>query len=174
MLPWQDALHEGPVPALAMRHPIKKWAAFGALIAAFVHHQVITADNAADVKALAERYDDVDCSVGVHPLDELLELHPLDAPLASALFLESDRMGYLLGAITDGDLRRHIEQGLDHSAAPLGAGVLSSIALRERWTIRSAREIFVSSDLEPLKSCRICSSLALTSLMTCTELASGC
>jgi len=25
--------------------------------------------------------------------------------------------GYLVGAITDGDLRRHIEQGLDHSAA---------------------------------------------------------
>ena len=29
----------------------------------------VSADNAADVKALAERYDDVDCSVGVHPLD---------------------------------------------------------------------------------------------------------
>ena len=28
-----------------------------------------------------------------------------------------DDGGYLLGAITDGDLRRHIEQGLDHSAA---------------------------------------------------------
>ena len=28
-----------------------------------------------------------------------------------------DSDGYLLGAITDGDLRRHIEQGLDHSAA---------------------------------------------------------
>jgi len=28
-----------------------------------------------------------------------------------------DEGGYLLGAITDGDLRRHIEQGLDHSAA---------------------------------------------------------
>lgn len=27
----------------------------------------VSADNAADVKALAERYDDVDCSVGVHP-----------------------------------------------------------------------------------------------------------
>ncbi|WP_095078826.1 TatD family hydrolase [Pseudomonas sp. Irchel s3h17] len=29
----------------------------------------VSVDNAADVKALAERYDDVDCSVGVHPLD---------------------------------------------------------------------------------------------------------
>lgn len=28
-----------------------------------------------------------------------------------------DEDGYLLGAITDGDLRRHIEQGLDHSAS---------------------------------------------------------
>jgi arabinose-5-phosphate isomerase len=28
-----------------------------------------------------------------------------------------DGDGYLLGAITDGDLRRHIEQGLDHTAA---------------------------------------------------------
>lgn len=28
-----------------------------------------------------------------------------------------DAGGYLVGAITDGDLRRHIEQGLDHSAA---------------------------------------------------------
>ncbi|MEP7131128.1 MAG: KpsF/GutQ family sugar-phosphate isomerase [Sphingomicrobium sp.] len=28
-----------------------------------------------------------------------------------------DDEGYLLGAITDGDLRRHIEQGLDHKAA---------------------------------------------------------
>jgi len=28
-----------------------------------------------------------------------------------------DGQGYLVGAITDGDLRRHIEQGLDHSAA---------------------------------------------------------
>src|SRR5690349_16174323 len=28
-----------------------------------------------------------------------------------------DEAGYLIGAITDGDLRRHIEEGLDHSAA---------------------------------------------------------
>ncbi|MHA6193771.1 TatD family hydrolase [Pseudomonas wadenswilerensis] len=29
----------------------------------------VSADNAAQVKALAERYADVDCSVGIHPLD---------------------------------------------------------------------------------------------------------
>src|SRR3979490_1257825 len=29
----------------------------------------VSVDNAHDVKALAERYADVDCSVGVHPLD---------------------------------------------------------------------------------------------------------
>jgi arabinose-5-phosphate isomerase len=28
-----------------------------------------------------------------------------------------DESGHLVGAITDGDLRRHIEQGLDHNAA---------------------------------------------------------
>jgi arabinose-5-phosphate isomerase len=28
-----------------------------------------------------------------------------------------DDAGHLIGAITDGDLRRHIEQGLDHTAA---------------------------------------------------------
>jgi len=28
-----------------------------------------------------------------------------------------DAAGHLIGAITDGDLRRHIEQGLDHTAA---------------------------------------------------------
>lgn len=28
-----------------------------------------------------------------------------------------DQAGYLVGAITDGDLRRHIEEGLDHTAA---------------------------------------------------------
>ena len=28
-----------------------------------------------------------------------------------------DEDGYLLGAITDGDLRRHMEQGLEHTAA---------------------------------------------------------
>src|SRR3989338_7645351 len=36
----------------------------------------VSADNAAAVKGLAERYADVDCSVGVHPLD----LEPGAAP----------------------------------------------------------------------------------------------
>jgi arabinose-5-phosphate isomerase len=48
-----------------------------------------------------------------------------------------DRDGYLVGAITDGDLRRHIEQGLDHTAAEfmtpdpktIGAGALVDEAL---------------------------------------------
>lgn len=29
----------------------------------------VSADNAAGVKALADRYEDVDCSIGIHPLD---------------------------------------------------------------------------------------------------------
>jgi arabinose-5-phosphate isomerase len=29
----------------------------------------------------------------------------------------TDRNGYLVGVITDGDLRRNIERGLDHTAA---------------------------------------------------------
>ncbi|NAS63836.1 hydrolase TatD, partial [Pseudomonas syringae pv. actinidiae] len=29
----------------------------------------VSADNAGAVKALADRYADVDCSVGIHPLD---------------------------------------------------------------------------------------------------------
>lgn len=36
----------------------------------------VSADNAAAVRSLAERYSDVDCSVGVHPLD----LQPGNAP----------------------------------------------------------------------------------------------
>jgi TatD DNase family protein len=47
-------------------------AALDAARAAGVGHFLcigVSADNAATVKGLAERYDDVDCSVGVHPLD---------------------------------------------------------------------------------------------------------
>ncbi|RBH42995.1 hydrolase TatD, partial [Pseudomonas sp. MWU13-2860] len=44
----------------------------------------VSADNAADVKALAERYDDVDCSVGVHTLD----LQPGAAPALDWLLQE--------------------------------------------------------------------------------------
>ena len=44
----------------------------------------ISADNAAAVKALSERYTDVDCTVGVHPLD----LQPGVAPALDWLLAE--------------------------------------------------------------------------------------
>ncbi|MBX8478006.1 TatD family hydrolase [Pseudomonas cichorii] len=44
----------------------------------------VSADNAGAVKALAERYDDVDCSVGIHPLD----LKPGEAPALDWLLSE--------------------------------------------------------------------------------------
>lgn len=44
----------------------------------------VSADNAAQVKALAERYDDVDCSVGIHPLD----LAPGETPALDWLLQE--------------------------------------------------------------------------------------
>lgn len=46
----------------------------------------ISADNAAAVKSLAERYADVDCSVGVHPLD----IEPGSAPALDWLLDELD------------------------------------------------------------------------------------
>lgn len=46
----------------------------------------VSADNAAVVKSLAERYDDVDCSVGIHPLD----LSPGEAPALEWLLTELD------------------------------------------------------------------------------------
>jgi arabinose-5-phosphate isomerase len=39
-----------------------------------------------------------------------------------------DDRGYLVGAITDGDLRRHIEQGLDHSASEFMTGDPKTLA----------------------------------------------
>jgi len=44
----------------------------------------VSADNAAQVKSLAERYEDVDCSVGIHPLD----LAPGEAPALDWLLQE--------------------------------------------------------------------------------------
>lgn len=44
----------------------------------------VSADNAAHVKALAERYADVDCSVGIHPLD----LAPGETPALEWLLAE--------------------------------------------------------------------------------------
>jgi len=46
----------------------------------------VSAQNAATVKALAERYADVDCSVGIHPLD----LSPGEAPALGWLMSELD------------------------------------------------------------------------------------
>lgn len=46
----------------------------------------VSADNAAAVKALADQYDDVDCSVGIHPLD----LTPGEAPALDWLLRELD------------------------------------------------------------------------------------
>jgi TatD DNase family protein len=46
----------------------------------------VSADNASAVKALAERYADVDCSVGIHPLD----LKPGETPALEWLLRELD------------------------------------------------------------------------------------
>lgn len=46
----------------------------------------VSADNAAAVKSLAERYNDVDCSVGIHPLD----LSPGETPAMDWLLRELD------------------------------------------------------------------------------------
>jgi TatD DNase family protein len=46
----------------------------------------VSADNAAAVKSLAERYNDVDCSVGIHPLD----LSPGETPAMDWLLCELD------------------------------------------------------------------------------------
>ncbi len=46
----------------------------------------VSADNAGAVKAVAERYSDVDCSVGIHPLD----LKPGEAPALQWLLDELD------------------------------------------------------------------------------------
>ncbi|MFS2159631.1 TatD family hydrolase [Pseudomonas sp. Pseusp122] len=46
----------------------------------------VSADNAAAVRALADRYDDVDCSVGIHPLD----VQPQGAPALDWLLHELD------------------------------------------------------------------------------------
>jgi len=62
-------------------------AALDAARAAGVGHFLcigVSADNAATVKGLAERYADVDCSVGVHPLD----LEPGAAPALDWLLNE--------------------------------------------------------------------------------------
>ncbi|MFZ6046487.1 TatD family hydrolase [Pseudomonas sp. CR3202] len=67
----------------------------------------VSADNAAAVKALAERYEDVHCSVGVHPLD----LEPGAAPA----------LDWLLGELEHPRVVAIGETGLDYHYEPEAA-----------------------------------------------------
>lgn len=67
----------------------------------------VSADNAGAVKALAERYADVDCSVGVHPLD--LELG------------EAPALDWLLGELNHPHVVAIGETGLDYHYEPEAA-----------------------------------------------------
>jgi TatD DNase family protein len=67
----------------------------------------VSADNAAAVKSLAERYDDVDCSVGIHPLD----LKPGEAPA----------LDWLLGELNHPRVVAIGETGLDYHYEPEAA-----------------------------------------------------
>lgn len=67
----------------------------------------VSADNAAQVKALAERYEDVDCSVGIHPLD----LAPGAAPA----------LDWLLGELNHPNVVAIGETGLDYHYEPEAA-----------------------------------------------------
>ncbi|MDH4651449.1 TatD family hydrolase [Pseudomonas sp. JS3066] len=64
----------------------------------------VSADNAAAVKSVAERYDDVHCSVGVHPLD----LQPGDSPA----------LEWLLGELEHPRVVAIGETGLDYHYEP--------------------------------------------------------
>ncbi|EWC41525.1 YchF/TatD family DNA exonuclease [Pseudomonas stutzeri] len=82
-------------------------AALGAARARGVGHFLcigVSADNAAAVKALAERYADVDCSIGVHPLD----LEPGSQPL----------LDWLLGELQHPHVVAIGETGLDYHYEP--------------------------------------------------------
>ncbi len=67
----------------------------------------VSADNAADVKALAQCYADVDCSVGIHPLD----LKPGEAPA----------LDWLLGELDHPRVVAIGETGLDYHYEPEAA-----------------------------------------------------
>ena len=67
----------------------------------------VSAENAADVKALTDRYDDVDCSVGVHPLD----VQPGAAPA----------LDWLLGELNHPRVVAIGETGLDYHYEPEAA-----------------------------------------------------
>ncbi|WAJ36354.1 TatD family hydrolase [Pseudomonas sp. GOM7] len=85
-------------------------AALDAARAAGVGHFLcigVSADNAATVKSLAERYADVDCSVGVHPLD----LEPGAEPA----------LDWLLGELAHPKVVAIGETGLDYHYEPESA-----------------------------------------------------
>lgn len=67
----------------------------------------VSAANAAAVKALARRYEDVDCSIGVHPLD----LEPGATPA----------LDWLLGELNDPRVVAIGETGLDYHYEPEAA-----------------------------------------------------
>ncbi|WP_296255108.1 MULTISPECIES: TatD family hydrolase [unclassified Pseudomonas] len=67
----------------------------------------VSADNANAVRALADRYEDVDCSVGIHPLD----LKPGEAPA----------LGWLLGELNHPCVVAIGETGLDYHYEPEAA-----------------------------------------------------
>ena len=69
----------------------------------------VSADNAATVKGLAERYSDVDCSVGVHPLD----LEPGAEPA----------LDWLLGELAHPKVVAIGETGLDYHYEPESAAL---------------------------------------------------
>lgn len=87
-------------------------AALDAARAAGVGHFLcigVSADNAATVKNLAERYPDVDCSVGVHPLD----LEPGAEPA----------LDWLLGELAHPKVVAIGETGLDYHYEPESAAL---------------------------------------------------
>lgn len=87
-------------------------AALDAARAAGVGHFLcigVSADNAATVKNLAERYPDVDCSVGVHPLD----LEPGAEPA----------LDWLLGELEHPKVVAIGETGLDYHYEPESAAL---------------------------------------------------
>ncbi|MDH1728770.1 TatD family hydrolase [Pseudomonas sp. MDMC216] len=87
-------------------------AALDAARAAGVGHFLcigVSADNAATVKGLAERYVDVDCSVGVHPLD----LEPGAEPA----------LDWLLGELAHPKVVAIGETGLDYHYEPESAAL---------------------------------------------------
>ncbi|MBD7978838.1 TatD family hydrolase [Serpens gallinarum] len=69
----------------------------------------VSADNAATVKSLAERYADVDCSVGVHPLDLQAGAQPT--------------LDWLLGELEHPHVVAIGETGLDYHYQPESAEV---------------------------------------------------